>query len=71
MKEKLKGMLEKYTDVEVEIMDDTSVYDLGMNSLDLASFIGDIEDEFGCIIEEEKMSNIETVKDLIEIIKSE
>ncbi len=70
MKDKIIKMLERYADIDGEIADDTSVYDLGMNSLDLASFIGDIEDEFGCSIEEDKMAGIETVKDIISLLEN-
>lgn len=70
MKDKIITMLERYADTDGEVTDATSVYDLGMNSLDLASFIGDVEDEFGCSIEEDKMTGIETVKDIISLIEN-
>ncbi len=59
MKEKIIEILGRYTDIHDDITDSTSIYDLGLNSLDIASFVGDIEEEFDCEIEEEELPEIE------------
>jgi len=52
------------------ITDSTSIYDLGLNSLDIASFVGDIEEEFDCEIEEEELPEIEKIGDIISLLEA-
>ena len=43
--------------------------DLAMNSLDIMTMIGDIEDEFNITIETADLRNISTLKELTEYLK--
>lgn len=70
MKEKIIEILGRYTDIHDDITDSTSIYDLGLNSLDIASFVGDIEEEFDCEIEEEKLLEIEKIGDIISLLEA-
>jgi acyl carrier protein len=70
MKEKIIEILGRYTDIHDDITDSTSIYDLGLNSLDIASFVGDIEEEFDCEIEEEKLPEIEKIGDIISLLEA-
>lgn len=70
MKEKVIKILGRYTDINDDITDSTSIYDLGLNSLDIASFVGDIEEEFDCEIEEEKLPEIEKIGDIIKLLET-
>lgn len=68
MFEKICELLKKYTSADVQITLDTSIYDLGINSLDLASLIGDIEDELDREIQMDKFTDIETVGQIVDAI---
>ena len=68
MFEKICELLKKYTSADVQITPDTSIYDLGINSLDLASLIGDIEDELDREIQMDKFTDIETVGQIVDAI---
>ena len=69
MFEKICELLKKHMMEEVEITPETSIYDLGINSLDLATVLCDLEDEFDCEISEENLGDIETVNDMVEMIE--
>lgn len=70
MKERIIKILGRYTDINEDITESTSIYDLGLNSLDIATFVGDIEEEFDCEIEEEKMPEIEKLGDIIRLLEN-
>ena len=70
MKERIIEILGRYTDINEDITESTSIYDLGLNSLDIATFVGDIEEEFDCEIEEEKMHEIEKLGDIIRLLEN-
>jgi acyl carrier protein len=57
---------------ESEITEKTSfVEDLGADSLDLVDLVMALEKEFGISIEDEKLSELSTVSDVIELIEKE
>ncbi len=70
MFEKIKTKLLEYVDAdESEITPDTEfLKDLKMNSYDIVSMIGEIEDEFGIEIDTEELVNIRTINDLVKYI---
>ncbi len=70
MFEKIKTKLLEYVDAdESEITPDTEfLKDLKMNSYDIVSMIGELEDEFGIEIETEELINIRTINDLVKYI---
>ena len=49
--------------------ENSSLRDLGLDSLDKAEIMINIEDEFGIEFEEEEMLHVVTVKDLQELIE--
>ena len=75
MEEKFKEIVSNYCTLTAEdITDDMSFRDdLGFSSLDLMTFLGDLEDEFDIEFDlgedEQKLSNMRTVGDAIEFLK--
>lgn len=75
MEEKFKEIVARYCSVKAEdIKNDMSFRDdLGLSSLDLMTFLGDLEDEFYVEFElgedEQKLSNVQTVEDAMNMLK--
>ncbi len=75
MEEKFKEIVARYCSVKAEdIKNDMSFRDdLGLSSLDLMTFLGDLEDEFDVEFElgedEQKLSNVQTVEDAMNMLK--
>ena len=75
MEEKFKEIIASYCKTGIdEITDDMSLRDdLGLSSLDLMTFLGDLEDEFDVEFnlgeDEQKLSRISTVGSAIELLK--
>lgn len=72
MLEELKEIICQYVEAKPEeVMEDSRfIEDLGFNSYDFMSMVGDIEDHFDIEVEEREVVNVKTVKDAIEYIKS-
>ena len=72
MFEELKEMICEYVDVEpVEIREDSRfVEDLGFNSYDFMSMVGEIEEHWDVEVDEREVVNVKTVKDAMEYIQS-
>ena len=70
MFEKIKKTLVDYVDAdESEITPETEfLKDLKMNSYDIVSMIGELEDEFGIEIDTEDLVNIRTINDLVKYV---
>ena len=69
--EKLRKLIYDYLDDEPEFNEDSLLNeDLGLSSLDLISVVGDIEDTFGIVIDDNAVPSIKTVGDVIEYISS-
>lgn len=71
MLEQLKKIICEYVDVEEEkITEDARfIEDLGFNSYDFMSMVGEIEAEFDIEVEEREIVKIRTVNDAIQYIK--
>lgn len=75
MEEKFKEIVARYCTVKAEdITDDMSFRDdLGLSSLDLMTFLGDLEDEFDVEFnfgeDEQKLSRVSTVGSAMEMLK--
>ena len=69
MFEELKELICEYVDVEPSAICEESrfIEDLGFNSYDFMSMVGEIEDRFDVEVEER---NVKTVKDAVEYIRS-
>ena len=72
MLEELKEIICEYVDVkEDEVTEDARfIEDLGFNSYDFISMIGEIEERFDVEVEEREVVNVRTVGDAIEYIRS-
>lgn len=72
MLEKLKPIITNYVSVNPDEITENSEFinDLGFNSYDFMSFLGELEDEFDIEINERDVMNIKTVGQAIEYIKS-
>lgn len=63
MFEKIKELICNYVEVDADDITEDSKFieDLGFNSYDFMSMLGDIEEEFGVTVDEEEILNVHTV----------
>lgn len=73
MIDKMRELITNYVDVlSAEISEDSKfIDDLGFNSYDFMSFLGEIEDEFDIEVDEREALKIHTVGEAIKYIESE
>ena len=73
MIDKMRELITNYVDVSpAEISEDSKfIDDLGFNSYDFMSFLGEIEDEFDIEVDEREVLKIHTVGEVIKYIESE
>lgn len=73
MIDKMRELITNYVDVSpAEISEDSKfIDDLGFNSYDFMSFLGEIEDEFDIEVDEREALKIHTVEETIKYIESE
>ncbi len=71
MFEELKDIICQYVDVQPDQIKEESLFieDLGFNSYDFMSMVGEIEEHFDIEVEEREVINVKTVKDAIAYIK--
>ncbi len=71
MLEQLKELICNYVEVDPEIITEESRFseDLGFNSYDFISMLGDAEDEFDVEIDENVAAQSKTVAELIEYLE--
>lgn len=72
MLEELKELICEYVDVDAASIKESSrfIEDLGFNSYDFMSMVGEIEDKFDVEVEEREVVNVKTVEDAVKYIKS-
>ena len=72
MIEKLKDMIVNYVEVDAAEINEGSRFaeDLGFNSYDFMSFLGEIEQEFDIVVDESQVTNLQTVGDAMRYIAS-
>lgn len=72
MLEEMIEIICEYVDVNPEQVTEESrfIEDLGFNSYDFMSMVGEIEEKFDIEVEEREVVNVKTVKDAIEYIKT-
>lgn len=72
MFEKFAEIISNYVDVLPEEVTEDSrfIEDLGFNSYDFMSFLGEIEQEFDIVIDESQVTNLRTVGDAMRYIAS-
>lgn len=71
MLEELKDMIVNYVDVDPETItaDSKFIDDLGFNSFDFMSFLGEAEEKYKIHVNEEEIIDLATVGDAIEYIE--
>ena len=72
MLEQLRDIICEYVDVKPEQITEEARFmeDLGFNSYDFMSMVGEVEEAFDNEVEEREVVNIKTVKDAMEYIQS-
>ena len=72
MLEELKSVICEYVEAEPENITESSrfVEDLGFNSYDFMSMVGQLEDQFDIEVNERDVVNVKTVGDAISYIQS-
>ena len=70
MLEKIREIMLRYVDVEPEeIREDSKLAEeLGLTSFAVMSMMGDFEEEFGITVDESELTDIYTVKDIMDYI---
>ena len=73
MEEKIKEILSEVSGVPLtQLRDDTRlVGDLGMSSFDLADTVVSVEETYGVKIPDERFGELETVADILRVIREE
>lgn len=68
----LRKIICEYVDVKPEQVTEDArfIEDLGFNSYDFMSMVGEIEEQFDIEVDEREVVNVKTVQDAIEYIKS-
>lgn len=71
MLEKLKEIMVQYVDVDPETItpDARLIEDLGFNSFDFMSLLGELEETFEITVDEGEIADIHTVGEVIEYIE--
>ncbi len=72
MFEEFKAKLGEYVDVPVEEITEESrfIEDLGLNSFEFMSLLGDLEEEYDVEVEEDEILKIKTVGEAVKYIES-
>ena len=72
MLEELREIICQYVDVNPEQVTEDArfIEDLGFNSYDFMSMVGEIEEHFDIEVEERDVVNVKTVEDAVEYIQS-
>ena len=73
MEEKVREILAELSGVPIsQIQDDTRLAgDLGMSSFDLADTVVSVEEAYGVKIPDERFHELETVADIVRVIREE
>lgn len=71
MFEELKELICNYVEVEPENIkpDSKFIDDLGFNSFDFVSLLGEVEEKFGVSVNEEDILDLATVEDAVKYIE--
>lgn len=71
MLEKIRDIMTRYVELEPEeIREDSKLAEeLGLTSFAVMSMMGDFEEEFGITVDENELTDIYTVKDIMDYIE--
>lgn len=72
MLEQMKELIVNYVDVDADTITENSrfIEDLGFNSYDFMSMLGEVEDSFGVQVQEEDILTLSTVGDAIKYFET-
>lgn len=70
MFEQVKGIIEKYTEVETITLESELGADLGLSSFDLVAVVSDFEDTFGLEVPDRDLVSFVTVQDILDYIQA-
>lgn len=72
MLEKLREIMTQYVEIDADDIteDKRLIEDLGFNSYDFMSLLGELEEEFGVTIDESDVMDIHTVGEVIEYLEN-
>ena len=72
MLEKMKELICNYVDVDPETITEDSrfIEDLGFNSFDFMSLLGEMENELGITVDEQEVVNIRTVQEAVDYLET-
>ena len=70
MFEQVKGIIEKYTEVETITPESELGADLGLSSFDLVAVVTDFEDTFGLEVPDRDLVSFVTVQDILDYIQA-
>ena len=69
--EKIIKIISDNTDISTEsISPETTLYELGLDSIDLVDLVMEIEDAFSVTVPDEEFENIKAVSDIVALIES-
>lgn len=69
--EKISKIISDNTDISYEnISPDSTLYELGIDSIDLVDLVMEAEEVFGISIPDEEFENIKTVSDIVALIEN-
>lgn len=71
MLEKIRDIMTRYVEVDPEEIQENSklAEELGLTSFAVMSMMGDFEEEFGITVDESELTDIYTVKDIMDYIE--
>lgn len=71
MLDKLNNLICEYVDIDINIIKGETrfVEDLGFNSYDYMSFVGEVEEVFNIVVNEQDIINVRTISDMIKYIR--
>lgn len=71
MYEQIKELILNYVDVDPEKItpDSKFIEDLGFNSFDFMSMLGELEDSLGVTVDENEIINLSTVQDAVDYLE--
>ena len=71
MFEKFKELICNYVDVDADSITEESrfIEDLGFNSYDFMSLLGELEQEFDVMVDEQEVLNLHTVGDAVKYLE--
>ena len=69
MFEEIKKIIKEYSNHDINLDTDLK-NELDLTSFDIVSLVGDIEEKYGVQFTEEDLTNISTIKDIIDYIEA-